>query len=163
MMKKFLHNKKLVILAAIVAIGFLGCQKAEVVADTTVAASEATVINGSSTNGKFKGSINRSYADALAYNFAQKFDDNEQTLQVAFSEAELTAFIASLKTRYKSDIIYVNFGLYGKGAAPLDSKDNGRMTVFFTGNNMPKKGGTVKGFAIEGDADEFLNHGQIFP
>lgn len=162
-MKKFLQYKRPLLLAAIVAIGFLGCQKEEVVSDTAVTPGDATVINGSSTKGKFKGSIVRSYADALAYNFAQKYDDNEQTLQVAFSEAELTAFIASLKTRYKSDIIYVNFGLYGKGAAPLDAKDDGRMTVFFTGNNMPKKGSKEKGFGIEGDADEFLNHGQIFP
>lgn len=162
-MKKFEMMKRPLLIAAMVAFGFIGCQKEEVVADATVTPNEATVINGTSTNGRFKGSIERSYADALAYNFAEKFDNNNQTLQVAFSEAELTAFIASLKTRFKSDIIYVNFGLYGKGAAPLDPKDNGRMTVFFTGNNMPKNGSKVKGFAIEGDADEFLNHGQIFP
>ena len=67
-MKKFVNYKRPLLLAAIVAIGFLGCQKEQVVADATVAPGDATVINGSSTNGKFKGSIVRSYADALAYN-----------------------------------------------------------------------------------------------
>ena len=146
------------------AFVFISCQKEEVSAEVSTTASETRIINGSSgSGGLFDGSISGNYADALARNFAKKYDDNDQSLRVAFSQKDLSAFITALKTNYNSTIIYVNFGVYGNGAKAANAKDDGRMTVFFTGNNMPKHkpGGRTNG--ATSDEDEFLNHGEIFP
>ena len=69
-----------------------------------------------------------------------------------------------MRRKYKSDKIYVNFGMYGKGANPVNSKDWGRLTVFFTGNKTPtsSNGGRKTDGASDG-FDEFLNHGQLTP
>jgi len=164
-MKKFSFIGGSVLFALVVVFVFMACQKEQsTVATDTPSGSESAVIHGTSSNGPFDGSINGTYADALAKNFAKKYDDDDQTLQIAFSAKDLSAFIASLQTKYKSDIIYVNFGLYGKNAAAPNNKDNGRMTVFFTGNHMPKSTGNTRGNGLAvSNTDAFLNHGQIFP
>jgi hypothetical protein len=82
---------------------------------------------------RFAGSISTAYAAALQANFKDKYGDNNQTYQIAFSAKDLSAFISNLQAKYKSDIIYVNFGLYGKGAPAVNWKDNGRLTVFLQG------------------------------
>ena len=158
-MKKFSRLSSSLLLTAMVVFLFMACQKEQNTAATdNAAAAEANVLKG--VSGTFDGSIDAGYAAALAKNFAKKYDDADQTLQVAFPAKELSAFLASLQTNQKSTTIYVNFGVYGKGAqAPLD-KDNGRMTVFFTGD----KGGRASGSTRVNAADDaYLNHGEIFP
>ena len=160
-MKKFSSIGSAALFSAMVALLFIACQKEQVATDSVTLGSEATVLNGVTGSGPFAGSITGAYAASLAYNFANKYKGGNQTIKVAFSAKDLSAFIASLKGKYNSDIIFVNFVLYGQGAEPFNLKDNGRMTVFFTGNNMPTATGNVRTHGTADDA--YMNHGEIFP
>jgi len=163
-MKKFSLIGSSAFFALMIAFLFMACQKEQSsVATDTPLGSESAIINGVSGSGPFEGSINSSYAASLQQNFAKKYNDNNQTLRVAFSAKDLSAFIASLQKKYKSDIIYVNFGLYGIGATAPNPNDDGRMTVFFTGNNLPKSSGDVKVNGLDASSDDYLNHGNIYP
>ena len=165
LMKKFSLIGSSALFALVITFLFMACQKEQSQSTTDVpSGSESAVIHGGAVNGPFEGSINSSYAASLQQNFAKKYDDDDQTLRVAFSAKDLSAFIASLQKKYQSDIIYVNFGLYGKGAPAPDPKDNGRMTVFFTGNNMPTtSAGAPRGNGVDASSDDYLNHGNIYP
>lgn len=157
------------LLVTVFAVTFTSCKKEQTAAtsDATAAASaennHMVVVNGS---GLYSGSIKASYASSLAANYAKQYgSDNSQTQSVAFSAKDLIAFLSGLQTKYKSDIIYVNFGVYGKGALPLNSKDNGRLTVFFTGNKIPAPSANRRNDDIgdDGSMDEYLNHGSMLP
>jgi hypothetical protein len=163
-MKKFSFHTTLLLVSMVVVI-FSSCQK-----EQAAVTPEAEVVEGRGVAaagvGPYSGSINSNYAQSLAANYYKKYGSDDKSSQsVAFSAKDLIAFINSLKTKYKSDIIYVNFGVYGKGAAPVSAKDYGRLTVFFTGNNMP--GSTAGGRRSDGAADDlnytdqFLNHGGL--
>ena len=145
-----------------------GCQKeqsASVTEEAVTASEEAKVTGMTGTSGKYAGSVSQSYADALAANYIKKYgNDDRQTQSVAFSASDLISFLSGLKTKYKSDIIYVNFGVYGKGAAPVNAKDWGRLTVFFTGNKIPLSSGNRRNDGEEDTSgSDFLNHGQMVP
>jgi len=146
----------------LVTVLFSSCQKEQAAAtDDTTATSERVV--GVAGVGPYAGSINAGYAASLAANYAKKFGDDDQTLRVEFKAKDLIAFINGLQTKYKSDVVYVNFGVYGKGALPVNSKDYGRLTVFFTGNKIPAPSTTRRNDGIGDSLDEFLNHGGIYP
>jgi hypothetical protein len=162
-MKKFSFISSVLLLVVVIAFLFIGCQKESAVTEEGVSTSENASIKAIARNGSFEGSIDGSYAASLQQNFTKEYDADNQTLRVAFSAKNLAAFIGSLQTKYKSDIIYVNFGVYGKGAPAPNAKDNGRMTVFFTGNNMPGSNGNVKTNGADGQSDEYLNHGGLLP
>lgn len=158
--------KKLVFLLGtimLVTVLFSSCQKEQAAStEDTAAASERVV--GVAGNGPYEGSINSSYAASLAANYAKKYgDDEDQSQKVAFKAKDLIAFITGLQAKHKSDIIYINFGVYGKGAAPVKSKDYGRLTVFLTGNNMPAATYGRRNDGILEDLDQFLNHADILP
>lgn len=161
-MKKFSFLSSVLLLIVVVTFLFAGCQKESAATDNGVSStSESATVRGVAGSGPFAGSINGSYAAALQANFEKKYDDDRQSLRIAFSAKDLAAFIANLQAKNKSDIIYVNFGVYGKGAPAPNSKDNGRMTVFFTGNNTGRNSGNVQ---VDADGTEdMLNHGDIFP
>jgi hypothetical protein len=165
LMKKFSFISNAVLLGAVVTFLFLACQKEQnAVSDDQVTTSENVRSVGVTGGGSFAGSIDGSYAAALQNNFAKKYDEDNQTLKVAFSAKELLAFINSLQTKYNSDIIYVNFGVYGKGAFAPNPKDNGRLTVFFTGNNINNSSGNTRTTGMDASSsDQRLNHGEIFP
>ncbi len=164
-MKKLFVSPGSLLIVTLMVLVLVACQKDQnaVTAQTdATAATESTVV-GVAGHGKFAGSIKPSYASALAYNFQRAY--GSKTVSVAFSAKDLKAFISNLETKYKSDIIYVNFGKYGDGAPALNAKDNGRLTVFFTGNNMPGTTGgrSNNGVTAPADSDEFLNHGSMLP
>ena len=169
-MKRFSFLPASVLLFAITAVLFVSCQKEQSVAPTEpeAAASEG-VVKGIAGGGSYAGSIKPSYAASLAANYVRKFgDDDDQTQSVAFSAKDLIAFINGLQAKYKSDIIYVNFGVYGRGAAPVNGKDWGRLTVFFTGNKIPspvssRRNDGVVDELLDDVLDEFLNHGGLVP
>lgn len=171
-MKKFSFISATVVMAAAVVL-LVSCQKDQVSTtddsqnNNIVSGSEGAVV-GSAGIGRYAGSIPSSYAVSLASNYSKKYgDDDTQAQSVAFSAKDLIAFIQGLQTKYKSDVIYVNFGVYGKGAVPVSSKDWGKLTVFFTGNKIPgnSSNGTRRDddTNLTPDPDQFLNHGQIFP
>ena len=151
------------LLSVIVACLFLACQKEQntVAPATDGGSGERTNIIGVAGNGTFQGSIDGSYAAALKANYVEKYPGEKQTLRVAFSVKDLAAFISLLQKKNNSDIIYVNFGVYGDGAHALHSSDDGRMTVFFTGNNISKPSGAIK--TDGSDGAEYLNHGGLVP
>ncbi|TAJ47253.1 MAG: hypothetical protein EPO58_16310 [Chitinophagaceae bacterium] len=158
--------KKLVFLFGtimLVTVLFSSCQKEQAAAteDTTATSDERVV--GTAGSGPYAGSINAGYAASLAANYAKKFGNDDQTLRVEFKAKDLIAFINGMQAKYKSDIVYVNFGVYGRGAQPANPKDYGRLTVFFTGNRIPAPSATRRTDGIGDPLDEFLNHGQIYP
>ncbi len=166
-MKKISFISSVLLLVLVVTFLFVGCQKESAVAEeTTTADAESVAIKSEAGNGSFAGSIDNSYAEALQKNFTTKYNGKDQTLQVAFSAKDLAGFISNLQKKNKADIIYVNFGVYGKGAPAPKWTDNGRLTVFFTGNNNKKKNsGNVRTNDDDNSEKESqsLNHGEMFP
>lgn len=157
--------KKLVFLFGtimLVTVLFSSCQKEQTAATEDTAATSERVVGVAGT-GPYEGSINAGYAASLAANYAKKFGGDDQTLRVEFKAKDLIAFINGMQAKYKSDIVYVNFGVYGRGAQPVNPKDYGRLTVFFTGNKIPAPAATRRTDGIGDPLDEFLNHGQIYP
>lgn len=165
-MKKFFSLPAKMALAATLLIGFASCQKdqAATTDDANNSGAESRVV-GTAGAGTWAGSIPPDYAAALAANYADKYDDKNQPQYVAFSIKDLSEFLSNLKAKYKSDLVYVNFGVYGKGAKPVNGKDWGRLTVFFTGNRIPAPSSSKKTDGILDDLslDEFLNHGDLIP
>jgi hypothetical protein len=165
-MKKFSFISSVFVLTVVVGFLFIGCQKETTTADdSTINNSENTNIKAISGNGIFAGSIDNAYGDALRSNYINKFDqgDGKLTLQVAFSAKDLAAFINTLQTKNNADIIYVNFGVYGRNAWAPNRKDNGRLTVFFSGNK-PRQNGEIKTNGVAAEAEsESLNHGAAIP
>ncbi len=165
-MKKFTFLSGMVLIATVVAVLFVSCQKEQspVTDETASASSSENQVVGIAGTGSYAGSIDASYASSLAANYANKYNDADQTQYVSFSAKELVSFINSLRTKYKSDLIYVNFGVYGNGAKPLNDKDYGRLTVFFTGNKIPAPtSGHKTDDTTDDGSDAFLNHGGVFP
>jgi hypothetical protein len=161
LMKKFSIVTSALLLFAVIGLLFMACQKEQAAVTTDEANSENTNIKRTAGSGGFQGSIDGSYAASLARNFEKKYDEDNQVLRVAFSAKDLAAFIAGLQTKQSSDIIYVNFGVYGKGAPAPNPKNNGRMTVFFTGNNLQRSTGNQRTDGTT--SDESLNHGDLLP
>jgi hypothetical protein len=169
-MKKF-SFLSIALLLLMAAFSFSACQKDQSpVADQTTGNSVAGETNsisavqgyGAST---FAGSIAPTYAESLAANYADKYDDRDQAQYVEFSSKDLAGFIANMRAR-GSTSIFVNFGVYGKGAKPDQSKDWGRLTVFFTGQKPTIKSPSSdrRNFAVQDlSTDDFLNHGTIYP
>ncbi len=162
-MKKIFSTSS-IILSAIMAMVFLAaCQKDQgaVSKETAAASSENVVVGVAGTEGQ---GVTPSYAGALAYNYAKKYNEDNQAQYVVFDAATLSKFIANLQSKYGSTKIYVNFGVYGKGAPAVNSKDNGRLTVFFTGDKIPAPTTGRRNDGIVTDVvDEFLNHGGLVP
>lgn len=156
--------KKLVLLFGtimLVTVFFSSCQKEQTVAETP-AANENSNIVGVAGVGPYAGSIAPSYAASLAANYADKYGN--KSIRVEFKAKDLVAFINGLQAKYKSDIIYVNFGIYDEKNAPaVNKKDNGKLTVFFTGNKIPAPSSSRRTDGVLDGLDEFLNHGQIYP
>lgn len=164
-MKKFSSLAGLCIFL-LFASTLVSCQKEQAATNdsTTNTSSENANVVGVAGSGPYAGSISISYADALAANYAKKYNDDNRTQYVAFNAKDLVAFINNLQAKYKSDIIYVNFGVYGKGALPVNAKDYGRLTVFFTGNKIPAPSASRRtDGTTDATTDEFLNHGGLVP
>jgi len=159
-MKKNLSIGSILLSAVMMMVVLSACQKEQltVTQETTAVSSEQTKIVGTNL---LSGQVTAAYAAALAANYAKVYHEKgNQTQYVVFKADDLIAFINSLKTKGATDI-YVNFGVYGKGAAAVDPKDNGRLTVFFTGNKIPAPRSGPRNDA-SGD-EESLNHGQLVP
>ena len=158
-MKKNLSIGSILLSAVMMMVVLSACQKEQltVTQETTAVSSEQTKIVGTNL---LSGQVTTAYAAALAANYAKVYHEGNQTQYVVFKADDLIAFINSLKTKGATDI-YVNFGVYGKGAAAVDPKDNGRLTVFFTGNKIPAPRSGPRNDA-SGD-EESLNHGQLVP
>jgi hypothetical protein len=159
-MKKFSFLSSVFLLVMVIAFLFIGCQKESAVSEEEpkVTSSENVTINNN-VAGSLPGSIDRNYADALQNNFKERYSGKNQTLKVSFSAKDLISFITNLQKSNNTDVIYVNFGVYGKGAPAPDWKNNGRMTVFFSGNSNKNSGAIKTNDIDDGPKDAYLNHG----
>ncbi|MDP1811033.1 MAG: hypothetical protein Q8K66_06460 [Sediminibacterium sp.] len=156
-MKKNLSIGSLLLSAVMMVVVLSACQKEQstVTPETAAISSEQVNIVGV----KLDGTVTASYAAALAANYAKVYHEDNQSQYVVFKANDLIAFVNGLKAKGATEV-YVNFGVYGKGAAAVNAKDNGRLTVFFTGNKIPAPRGGPRTNA--GD-EEFLNHGGLVP
>ena len=164
-MKKF-STIRCAFLVGVSIIVFAACQKEQ---STTPVSQETASVPTDETRivgvaGSAGQGVSPTYAGALAYNYSRKYDDENQAQYVVFDAATLSKFIANLQSKYGSTKIYVNFGVYGKGAPALNKKDDGRLTVFFTGDKIPAPSAHRKTDGLlDVLEDEFLNHGNIYP
>jgi hypothetical protein len=162
-MKKNLPTGGMLLSAVMVMVIFCACQKDQspVSQETAATSSEEAHIVG--VSGSLGEGITPSYAGSLASNYNKKYnEEGSQAQYVVFDAAVLSKFIANLQSKYGATKIFVNFGVYGKGASAPNSKDDGRLTVFFTGDKIPAPS-SRRGNDAAATTDEFLNHGNIYP
>lgn len=168
-MKKFSTICGALLLVVMITV-FTACQKEQ--STTTVSQENASSAPSDETRvvgvaGSAGEVVSGSYAAALQSNYYRKFsDDDNKSQYVAFDAETLIKFITKLKVS-GSTKIYVNFGVYGKGAPAPNRKDDGKLTVFFTGSKIPAPSYRYRsdGFldALLLDGEDFLNHGEMFP
>ncbi len=146
-------------LILLLAVCLVACQKQQ---DATVQATDENIIQNAAGTGTPSGNIDRDDAEDLAESF--KKSGTGGTEYVAFKIKDLQLFLNNIQTKYKSDVVYVNLGVYTEKTAPSKNLV-GRTTVFFSGNNKKKSlGGIVKTNDLADlDFSDYLNHGQIYP
>ena len=157
MKKLSLIGKAAVTMSLVVCL--MACQKQQ---DATVQATDENIIQNAAGTGTPSGNIDRDDAEDLAETF--KKSGSGSTEYVAFKIKDLQLFLNNIQAKYKSDVVYVNLGVYTEKTAPSKNLV-GRTTVFFSGNNKKKSlGGIVKTNDLaELDFSDYLNHGQIYP
>ncbi len=162
-MKKISFSVSMLFLAATVAFLFIACQKEQAPAAEENTATESNNIVGVS-GGAIPGLITNSSADALRTTYLKQAAKGE-TEYIQFEIKDLLDYIKAMKTKYNSDEIYVNFGVYDANTVPNGNKSYiGRKTVFFSVNNKKKSGGNIVVNDIgDPEGPNELNHGTIFP
>ena len=157
MKKLSLIDKVAVTMSLVVCL--MACQKEQ---DATVQSTDENIIQNAAGTGKPEGSIDRDDAEDLAESF--KKSGTGGTEYVAFKIKDVQKFLNNLQAKYKSDVVYVNLGVYTEKTAPSKNLI-GRTTVFFSGNNKKKSlGGIVKTNDLaELDFSDYLNHGNVYP
>ena len=116
-------------------------------------------INGSN----IRGLISKEAAERMGENFNQAYKTKNGTEYVAFSVRDMSNYLQQLKGKYKSDSVYVSFGVYDEKTA-VKRKDIGRITVFFMGKNNNKTNGNIRSQEAEDDGtSNYFNHGTIWP
>jgi hypothetical protein len=148
-MKKF-QILGTVLLLSVVTILLVACQKEQdgVTNEVNNKSSEESVTAIQVNASDIPGIINRNEAADMAARYA-KSGINE-SIAVSFDIKDIQNYLNVLK-RDRSSKIYVNFGMY----------NNGRLTVFFSGDKKSNNG-SVRGNFAE-DEGKFLNHGGLFP
>jgi len=162
-MKKFSFIGSVLLLAAVVTFLFIGCQKESSVADDTVTtdgSSESAVIKGTDGSG-ISGLISEENAKLMAAEYI-KTNPKANTLSVGYATKDLIAFLKVLNNKYKSDTVYVTFGVYNKKTAHNPSQI-GRTTVFFMGNNGASNGRVKTNAEDVESSSNYLNQGQMAP
>ena len=165
-MKKYFNFRMLTVLIGIASLSLVSCQKAQEEAnDPTV---ENTVnegnISAQATGNTIRGLISKEAAESMSQKFSETYKSANTSQYVAFSTKDLNNYLDQLKRNYKSDSVYVSFGVYDEKTA-VKKSDIGRITVFFMGKNMNTKTGNIKTQAADGleDGSNYLNHGTIWP
>ena len=164
-MKKnsYLSFATFVVLTAII---LMACQKDQAKTTAAAAAGDESTIMNTASAATIPGLISGANANELRTVYIKVAGANA-TQYVAFSIKDITNFLNSMKSKYKSDSIYVNFGVYDYNTDPTaDKSEIGKTTIFFTvNNNLTSKGNLIKTNSIDGGDSSYnsLNHGQIWP
>ena len=166
-MKKYFNNKYLTITLMTFALGLSACQKSqEESTDPTVEnAFNEGKISAQAANTTIRGLISKEAAERMREKFNETYKSTSTSQYVAFSIKDLGNYLDQLKRSYKSDSVYVSFGIYDEKTA-VKNTDIGRVTVFFMGKNMNTKTGNIKSQAADDvidDGSNYFNHGSIWP
>ncbi|MFW2478273.1 MAG: hypothetical protein ACN4EP_15235 [Sediminibacterium sp.] len=152
-MKKF-QILGTVLLLSVVTTLLVACQKEQDGVTNEVskkATDEESVTAIQVSASDIPGIINKNEASSLAARYAAA-RINKSTA-VAFSVKDIQNYLYLLR-KAGSKNIYVNFGLY----------DNGRLTVFFSGDKRSGSGSIRNSdFGSPSDGEDFLNHGGLVP
>ncbi|MDP1842362.1 MAG: hypothetical protein Q8K64_02990 [Sediminibacterium sp.] len=167
-MKKYLTLKMLG-LVTIITIAISSCQKDATDASLTQSANakdEMTVIGQAVKPSSISGLISEEAAEEMRENFGKTYKTKNETEYVAFSVNDMANYLQQLKAKYKSDSVYVSFGVYDEKTA-VNKKDIGRVTVFFVGKNKVSVKGNIRSQddvanPFDGGSNYF-NHGSIWP
>lgn len=149
-MKKF-QILGTVLLLSVVTTLLVACQKEQdgVTNEVSNKSSEEMVTAIQVDASGIPGIIDLNEAAGLASRYAAA--KVNKTEAVAFSVKDIQQYLNVLKYQ-RSEKIYVNFGMY----------ENGRMTVFFSGDKK-KRSGNIRGNEFEKESTEYLNHGGLVP
>jgi hypothetical protein len=165
-MKKYFNNKMLIITSLAIAVTLSACQKDQDVTDPTVENKfDEGNISAQAANNTIRGLISREAAERMGEKFNETYKAENASKYVAFSIKDLGNYLDQLKRNYKSDSVYVSFGIYDEKTA-VKKSDVGRVTVFFMGKNRNTKTGNIRSQAAEDvldDGSNYFNHGTIWP
>lgn len=151
------------LMLAVVATLFVACQKEQngVSNQNGTTASKANesaigvAVNGSDVSGFITGDAAQQMRNA----YIQANPNGTQ--YVVFKVKDLEGFLQILKSKYKSDNVYVNFAIYNAQTA-TDPSSVGKTTVYFSGDDNRVNNGTVQSNDVA-PSDANLNHGGIYP
>ena len=166
-MRKFLKFQLITASFIVASILLSSCQKDQDVADEATSKSntidEMNISSQAVTGTNIRGLISKEAAERMGKNFNQNYKTNNSSEYVAFSVKDMSNYLQALKAKYKSDSVYVSFGVYDEKTA-VSKKDIGRITVFFMGKNNNNTQGNIRSQkAEEEDASNYFNHGTIYP
>jgi hypothetical protein len=164
-MRKFLNFK--FVAASLIAAAFTlsSCQKEQEPADESAnSGRDESKISSQAVNGtNIRGLISKETAERMAETFNQAYKTKNGTEYVAFAVNDMSNYLLQLKEKYKSDSVYVSFGVYDAKTA-VNKADIGRITVFFMGKNNNKSTGNIRSQSTEDDgSSNYFNHGSIWP
>lgn len=168
-MKKYFTMKFLGIL--LVAAAVSSCQKDQ--GETSLTQTSSTREEGSVSGqavaaNNISGLISEESGEGLRENYHSKnARSGNETEYVAFSVKDLSNYLALIRSKYKSDSVYVSFGVYDEKTA-VKKRDIGRTTIFFMGKNNVSKAGKIRSQDDvlddgTGNGSNYLNHGNIYP
>ncbi|MBL0883638.1 MAG: hypothetical protein IBJ16_09900 [Chitinophagaceae bacterium] len=148
-MKKF-QILGTVLLLSVVTILLVACQKEQdgVTNEVNNRNSSETVTAIEVNASDIPGIIDRNEAANMAARYEKS--NMNKTLAVSFDIKDIQNYLNVLK-RERSSKIFVNFGMY----------ENGRLTVFFSGDKKSSNG-SVRG-NFDDSSERFLNHGGLVP
>lgn len=148
-MKKF-QILGTVLMLSVVTTLLVACQKEQdgVTNEVNNKSSEEMITAIEVDASSIPGIIDQNEAASMAARYAAAGVNKSE--YVSFNLKDIQNYLTVLK-RGGSEKIYVNFGMY----------ENGRMTVFFSGDKK-KRSGNIRGNNVEKET-EFLNHGGLFP
>ena len=163
-MKKFSFISSVFLLVLVLVFLFVGCQKEQAATTTDTEQSNSENIKATAGSSMINGLISQDHAQQMSDAFAKKCP-RVVTRYVGYSTKNLIAFLNVLLTKYKSDSVFVGYGLYDSNTAPKASYI-GRSTIFFMGQNMITTTGAIKVQSVndeDSNTSNFLNQGALFP
>ncbi|TAH12363.1 MAG: hypothetical protein EAZ12_02530 [Sphingobacteriia bacterium] len=149
------------------SLTLVSCQKAqeEVIEESVENEFDEGNISAQAAGNTIRGLISKEAAERMGEKFHETYKTKNASQYIAFSTKDLRNYMDLLKRKYKSDSVYVSFGVYDEKTA-VKKSDIGRVTVFFMGKNKNKKTGNIKSQAANDVLDEgsnYFNHGNIWP